>query len=158
MRIAVLYGTETGNAEMVAEDLAADLDGDHEATIGNLSETDPSELGADVFYILVCSTYGDGDLPASAQPFAAAIAARQPDLSHVRFAIFGLGDSEYPETFNGGGEKLAALMIGRGARQIGERVMHDASGADLPEDLALPWARRMIAEATAAAGETTGAA
>ena len=153
MKIAVLYGTETGNAEMLAEDLAAELEGDHEVVCKNLSAVDPAGFDAATFYILVSSTYGDGDLPASAQPFAKAVEAKAPDLSGIHFAIFGLGDSEYHDTFNGGGEKLAALMTARGAVQVGERVTHDASGPDMAEDLAFPWAREVIETAASLIGE-----
>jgi MioC protein len=153
MKIAVLYGTETGNAEMLAEDITGELDGDHEVACTNLSDFDPQGFEPGTFYILVSSTYGDGDLPASAQPFARVVEAKSPDLSGIRFAIFGLGDSEYHETFNGGGEKLAALMAARGALQVGERVTHDASGPDMAEDLAFPWARAVIAEAASLVGE-----
>ena len=147
MKIAVLYGTETGNAEMLAEDVMAELDSDHDVTCANLSDTDPGDLSADTFYLLVCSTYGDGELPASAQPFAEAVETAQPDFSGIHFAVFGLGDSEYDDTFNGGSAVLAALMTGRGATQVGERVTHDASGPDMAEDLAVPWALAVVAEA-----------
>jgi MioC protein len=39
-------------------------------------------------------------------------------------------------------------MLAHGAVQIGERVMHDASGGDLAEDLAFPWAAEMVALAS----------
>lgn len=146
MKITVLYGTETGNAEMLAEDIQAELEADHEVDCLNLSDMDPADFDPTRFYLLVCSTYGDGELPASAQPFGEAMEAGKPDLSAIHFAIFGMGDSEYEDTFNGGPERLANLMTGQGAIQIGERVAHDASGDDLAEDLAFPWAERVIAE------------
>ncbi|WP_371158049.1 flavodoxin domain-containing protein [Jannaschia sp. 2305UL9-9] len=138
MKIEILYGTETGNAEMLAEDLEAHLSGDHDVTLTNLSDADPAALAVDALNVLVCSTYGEGDLPASAQPFADRIKATAPDLSQVRFAIFGLGDREY-ETFGLGSDKLASLLIGQGATQLGERLVHDASGSDLAEDMAIEW-------------------
>lgn len=154
MKIAVLYGTETGNAEMLAEDVAAELEGAHEVRCVNLSDFGPADFDEGEFYLMITSTYGDGELPASAQPFAEAMGAAKPDLSRIHFAIFGLGDMEYEETFNGGGKTLAALMTAHGASQVGERVAHDASGGDLPEDLAMPWA----AETVALAGERLGVA
>ncbi|MFN3260989.1 MAG: flavodoxin domain-containing protein [Pikeienuella sp.] len=144
MKIVVLYGTETGNAEMLAEDVAAEIGGAHDVSCRNLSDHAPGEFEPGALYLLITSTYGDGELPASAQPFAARMAAEKPDLKGIHFAIFGLGDSEYHETFNGGGKTLAALMIAHGAAQIGERVAHDASGPDLAEDLAFPWAEEAI--------------
>ena len=149
MKITILYGTETGNAEMLAEDIQAALEGDHEVDCLNLSDMAPADFDAEQFYLMVCSTYGDGELPASAKPFAEAMETDAPDLSDIRFAVFGLGDSEYDETFNHGPKRLADLMQARGATQIGERVAHDASGDDMAEDVALPWAEAVIAEASA---------
>lgn len=148
MKIDILYGTETGNAEMLAEDLEAHLSGDHEVTLTNLAKADPASLAADALNVFVCSTYGEGDLPASAQPFAGKITDTAPDLSQVRFAIFGLGDREY-ETFGLGSDKLAALLIGQGATQLGERLVHDASGAELAEDIAIDWIDAQVQDAAA---------
>lgn len=145
MNIMLLYGTETGNAEMLAEDIMAELDGDHEVECRNLSDFGPDEFATGRLYMIVCSTYGDGELPASAQPFAEALKAAAPNLSDIHFAIFGLGDSEYEETFNFGSKGLAELLSRYGAVQIGERVIHDASGSDMAEDLAFPWAARIVA-------------
>ena len=138
MQIAILYGTETGNAEMLAEDIASHLS-DHETSVTNLSDFDTATFDRESFYIIVTSTYGDGELPASAQPFAEAMDAAKPDLTGIRFAIFGMGDSEYPETFNYGGKRLEEILTRAGAERVGERVTHDASGADMADDLALPW-------------------
>lgn len=153
MNIMLLYGTETGNAEMLAEDIMAELEGDHQVECRNLSDFGPDEFEAGRLYMIVCSTYGDGELPASAQPFAEALKSAAPSLSGIHFAIFGLGDSEYEETFNFGSKGLAQLLGSHGAVQIGERVIHDASGSDMAEDLAFPWAARVVALAEDKLGE-----
>jgi MioC protein len=152
MKITVLYGTETGNAEMLAEDIVSELS-DHEAEAINLADFAPGDFDPATLYLLVCSTYGDGELPASAQPFAAAMQAEAPELAGVHFGIFGMGDSEYEETFNHGPKALAALMLARGATQLGERVAHDASGSELAEDLAFPWAAEIVGLADEALGQ-----
>ena len=144
MKIMLLYGTETGNAEMLAEDMMAELEAEHDVACSNLSDFAPDAFEAGCLYLVVCSTYGDGELPASAQPFAEKIEAVSPDLSAIHFGVFGLGDSEYHETFNGGGKRMAELLIKHGATQVGERVTHDASGSDMAEDLAFPWAARIV--------------
>ena len=145
MNIMVLYGTETGNAEMLAEDIVDAIDADHDADCANLSDFPPGDFDAGTFYLIVCSTYGDGELPASAQPFALALKAENASLSGIHFAIFGLGDSEYAETFNFGSKQLAELLTAHGATQLGERSTHDASAGDLAEDIALPWAAEVVA-------------
>lgn len=139
MKIAVLYGTETGNAEMLAEDIQSALDAEHDVTCANLADTDPADLDRQAFHVMVCSTYGEGDLPSSARPFAERLDAGAPDLSGLRFAIFGLGDGEYADTFAHGSKKLAEKLRTLGAIQVGERLTHDAAGGEMPEDLALPW-------------------
>ena len=153
MNIAILYGTETGNAEMLAEDIQSEIEADHEVDLSNLEDFAPGDFDPECFYLLVCSTYGDGDLPASAQPFAEKMAAGKPDLTGVHFGIFGMGDREYDETFNGGPATLAALMTAAGATQLGERIAHDASGAEMAEDLAFPWAEDIVAMAGDALGQ-----
>ncbi len=75
MNITSLYGTETGNAEMLAEDIAGELESGHEVNVANLSDFDPAGFDQGRFYLMVCSTYGDGELLGSAQPFAKAMAA-----------------------------------------------------------------------------------
>ena len=150
MTIAILFGTETGNAEMLAEDIASALEEDHETRIANLQDTGVEDLRAADLNIIVCSSYGDGELPASAQPFADLLRTERPDLAGVQFAIFGLGDTEYAETFGHGSMKLAELLVERGATTLGERLVHDAAGGDLPEDIAVPWATAILANGVAA--------
>lgn len=147
MKIVLLYGTETGNSEMLCEDLESEFGGDHDLTVQNLSEVAPADLDRDAFHIIVCSSYGDGELPASAQPFAEALSAGA-DLAGLRFAIFGLGDSDY-ETFGEGSHQLADLLIKHKAEQVGPRIVHDAQSGDLAEDLAFPWFEERVSEAEA---------
>ncbi len=151
MKLHFLYGTETGNAEMLCEDIEADFGAGFDITISNMGEVDPKTLEADTFYFIVTSTYGNGDFPATAAAFPDALEADNPKLGHVRFAIFGLGDMVFAETFNHGSERLMNMLIERGAQMVGERGLHDASGLDLPEDLALPWAQDILSRLQAQA-------
>ena len=144
MKIGLYYGSETGNSEMLCEDIEADLGDGYECEILSLADVDPAAMDKDTFYVIVTSTYGNGDLPSTALPFEEALTEGQPDLTGIRFAIFGLGDMVFAETFAQGSEKLAQMMKDRGAVQVGERGIHDASGMDMPEDLALPWVRGIM--------------
>ena len=150
MRIVILYGTETGNAEMLAEDLAAGLKRAHAVEVANMQDADPSVFERDALFLIVSSSYGDGELPASAKDFVAALEAERPDLSGRRFAIFGLGDTQYAETFGFGSKRIEELLVALGATRVGERVMHDASGQDLPEDTAAAWLDGVLAACEAA--------
>ena len=146
MKIHFLYGTETGNAEMVCEDIETELGDAFETRVDSLGDVDPNALEADTFYMIVTSTYGNGDLPATAAPFADTLEADKPNLNHVRFAIFGLGDMVFSETFNHGSKGLMEKLLDCGAAMVGERGLYDASTAEMPEDLAIPWAQGILAQ------------
>ena len=139
MKIGLYYGSETGNSEMLCEDIEAELGEGYDCHISSLADVDAADLQKDTFYIFACSTYGNGDLPSTALPFEESMTQGKPDLTGIRFAIFGLGDQVFAETYNQGSEKLAAMLSGLGAQQVGERGLHDASSIDMPEDIALPW-------------------
>ncbi len=139
MKITVLYGTESGNSELIADDLGAKLRETHdEVEVFDLQHFDPASLSADSFYLVICSTHGEGDLPNTALPFAETFDAAPPDLTGVRYAMFGLGDSFY-ETYSQGSEQLDRRFAAQGATRVGEYGRHDASSWDLPSDIALEW-------------------
>lgn len=150
MRLEFLHGTETGTAEIVCEDMDAAVSG-VETAIQSLEDVDPSALEGDPLYVIVCSTFGSGDLPSTAEPFFDKLNAAKPDLSHVRFAMFGLGDRTFGETFNQGSEKLMEALIACKAQMVGERGIADASSADMPEEIAVPWLEEILQKAAAQA-------
>ena len=145
MKIHFLYGTETGTAEMLAEDMAAGANG-HETQVSDMDDVDPTALDASQFHVLVCSTFGTGELPSTAEAFFDKLKSAKPDLSELKFAIFGLGDRTFSETFNHGSESLMNEMIACKAQMVGERGIYDASGGDMPEDIALPWLEDILAK------------
>lgn len=140
MKFTILYGTESGNSELIADDLRAKLSEDHsDVEVFDLQDYDPANLTADSFYLVVCSTHGEGDLPNTAIPFAEAFEANPPNMEGVRYAMFGLGDTFYEETYSQGSEHIDRMFSGQGAERVGEYGRHDASSWDLGSDLALEW-------------------
>lgn len=141
MKLTILFGTEMGTAERAAEAIADALASDHEAAIHDMCDFDVDDLDLDRPCIIVCSTYGSGELPTGAEPFFAQLDDRLPDLTGLRFAVFGLGDTVYADTFNRGGEICAERLRALGATQFGEHARHDASTTTRPQDHAADWAR-----------------
>ncbi|WP_417514538.1 flavodoxin domain-containing protein [Minwuia sp.] len=142
--IVILVGTMTGTAEMVAEDMQAAIEeaGDHDVDIRLMDDLDATAFDdRDPVYLIVTSTYGQGEVPDNALDFFEALTEERPDLSGVRFGIFGLGDATYADTFNHGGERFEKVLKELGARQIGERHAHDASGTEMPEDTGVEWVK-----------------
>ncbi len=144
MNILILYGTESGNAETVADDFVDEFSGQVEISSLDMTDATLDDLTPETFYIVVCSTHGDGGLPASAVPFAELLDEEQPDLSGVRYAMFGLGDSSY-ETYSRGSERIDERLAALGATRVGEYGRHDAGDGSLPNETALEWARGLLA-------------
>ena len=152
MKLTLLVGTMTGTAQLVAQELELVWD-DGEMHVETLlmDQLDSSVFARDGVFLLVTSTYGQGDVPDNAKALYEDLKAKRPDLSRVRYGVFGLGDRTYAETFNFGGKRFDELLGELGARRIGERVQHDAASGVLPEEMATQWGEGWIALAKEAA-------
>lgn len=139
MQLHIFHGTETGTAEILSQDIEAELRATHTCSVKSLDEVGPSDLSTENLNVIICSTYGSGDLPYSATEFYEGLLREKPDLSGVEFAIFGLGDSMFHDTFAQGSEKLMGALIECRAKMRGERATFDSSSSSLPEDICLPW-------------------
>ena len=140
INITILVGTMTGTAQLVAQELELAWD-DGETKVETLVM---DGLDCKVFerpgvFLICTSTYGQGDVPDNAKALYADLQAKRPNLSQVRYGVFGLGDRTYAETFNFGGKRFDDLLCELGAQRIGERHTHDASSGVLPEETALEW-------------------
>ncbi len=144
MKINIFYATILGTSEMLAEDLEADLADEYEVTVSDILEIGTEDLTQDAFYLFISSTTGVGDMPDSAIDFATAIRKAKPDLSNMNYAIFGLGDEGYGETYNMGSQQLSDLLKTFGAKQVGQRGLFDASTGEEPEEIAVPWLRNIL--------------
>ena len=141
MKVTILVGTMTGTAQLCAQEMELALD-DGETEVATLMMD-----GLDGSVFLICtSTYGQGDVPDNARALYEHLQSARPDLSRVRYGVFGLGDRTYAETFNFGGKRFDDLLTELGARRVGERHTHDASSGILPEETALEWCQAWLAK------------
>ena len=161
MKLNLLVGTMTGTAQLVAQELEL-IWGDNPVDDGLLQvetllmdKLDASVFAREGLFLIITSTYGQGDVPDNAKGFYEDLKARRPDLSRVRFGVFGLGDRTYAETFNFGGKRFDDLLGELGAQRIGERVQHDASSGVLPEEMAVEWGESWLALAKDAVAVST---
>ncbi|MGH8764173.1 MAG: flavodoxin domain-containing protein [Burkholderiales bacterium] len=152
MKLTLLVGTMTGTAQLVAQELELAW-GDDELQVETLlmEKVDCGVFSRDGLFLIVTSTYGQGDVPDNARSFYEALKAQRPDLARVRYGVFGLGDRTYAETFNFGGKRFDDILTELGAQRIGERVQHDASSGVLPEEMAAEWGAGWLARAKEAA-------
>ena len=146
MKLNLLVGTMTGTAQLVAQELELVWDdGEMQVETLLMDKLDSSVFDREGIFLIVTSTYGQGDVPDNARSFYEALKAKRPDLSRVRYGVFGLGDRTYAETFNFGGKRFDDVLTELGAQRIGERVQHDASSGVLPEETAAEWGEGWLA-------------
>lgn len=114
----VLYGTETGNTKKIALELAKELKLSEFVTKAvDLNLFKAKDLSKENYVILICSTQGEGEAPLSAQKFFDDLTQLQQDLSHVNYAILGIGDSSYP-LFCQASKDLEGILISKSAKSI----------------------------------------
>jgi MioC protein len=140
--IEILFGTESGNAEFAAEDMAAAVH-NRLVTVIDMTDFDIGSFSRENLYLIICSTHGEGDLPSGALPMYEALESTNPDLTGIEYAMFGLGDSSY-ENYSRGSEHIDTKLSSLGAIRVGEYGRHDADTGTLPSDRAVSWAKDIL--------------
>ncbi|KAL5448033.1 hypothetical protein PMIN06_007248 [Paraphaeosphaeria minitans] len=141
-RALVVYGSETGTAQDVAEELgriAHRLRFDTE--VAELDAISLNQLLQHSVVLIAISTTGQGELPANSQRFWRSLrsARLRPGCLHqLRFASFGLGDTSYPK-FNWAHRKLYNRLIQLGAQPICHRGESDEQHPEGVDGSLLPW-------------------
>lgn len=152
-KVTIFVGTMTGTAEMVAGELKDALIAEGLAAESvALDGKDARALDGAGAIVICTSTYGQGDVPDNARDFVADLEAKKPSLAGRVYGVVGLGDRTYAETFCFAGKRFDDVLASLGATRIGDRLDHDASGADLPEDAAVAWGRAWAALIKARSG------
>jgi MioC protein len=145
IRVTILVGTMTGTAQLCAQEMELALDdGETQVEALLMDGLDAAVFERDGLFLVCTSTYGQGDVPDNARALYEDLQKKRPDLSRVRYGVFGLGDRTYAETFNYGGKRFDDILGELGARRIGERYRHDASSGVLPEEKAVEWCREWL--------------
>lgn len=138
--VTILVGTMTGTAEIVAQDMRDVIAATgREVEILQMDDLDPSVFGRPGVFLICSSTYGQGDVPDNAMKFYEAVGGQSPDLGHVQYGVFALGDRTYSDTFCHGGKRFDELMVRLRATRLGEVMRHDASAGTVPEAVAVEW-------------------
>lgn len=140
LELNILVGTQTGVAQLVAQEIELRLDGeDMRISTELMDDVDTGVFGRGGVFLICTSTYGQGDVPDGAKPFYDALLEQRPDLSAVRYGLIGLGDnSTHASTFCFAARKFDAILQELGARRIGEPLFNDSS-TELPEEDAAQW-------------------
>jgi sulfite reductase (NADPH) flavoprotein alpha-component len=153
-RLAVVYGSQTGNGRRIAERLGRAAEAAGLAVRVYAARDYPlKDLAKERLLSIVMSTHGDGDPPDDARGFIDYLSGRRaPQLTQLRYAVLALGDSSYPkfcETGRQVDERLAEL----GGQRLLPRVDCDLDY----ERLTAPWLEQVVSGTRDALGEAVPA-
>ncbi|KAI8380771.1 hypothetical protein BD560DRAFT_365320 [Blakeslea trispora] len=144
--LLILYGSETGCAQDVAENLARQARRRHfHARTMAMDDYDKARLIEEKLVIFVCSTTGQGAEPTNMRQFWKFLLRKnlpRDILSDIDCAVLGLGDSSYRK-FNYPSKKLYKRLI-----QLGANMLIDRGDGDDQHYLGLdgafiPWAKQL---------------
>ena len=129
--IKVIYGSDTGNTELVIEDLIKLIDNTEVTTVADLT---PEDWDNDKF-ILGIPTWYDGELQSDWEDYFEEF--KTIDFTDKKVAIFGLGDQlGYDEWFCDGIGILAKVIMENGGKVIGFTKKDDTYDFDtVPKSL-----------------------
>ncbi|MFF2456734.1 assimilatory sulfite reductase (NADPH) flavoprotein subunit [Peribacillus simplex] len=95
--VTILYGSQSGNAQGLAENAASKLEGNgFQVTISSMSDFKFNNLKKVQNLLISVSTHGEGDPPDNTLSFHEYLHGRRaPSLEGLRFSVLALGDSSY---------------------------------------------------------------
>ena len=143
INLDILFGTQTGNSEAIAEDMSKIAnDAGFRTKVNSLDNITMDILGNMENVAIITSTYGEGEMPDNAQLFWDALSANTaPNLSNIKYSVLALGDTGYEE-FCHAGKLIDTRFEQLGATRIQDRVDCDVDYEELSEK----WTSSLIAK------------
>ena len=143
INLDILFGTQTGNSEAIAEDMSKIAnEAGFRAKVNSLDNITMDILGNMENVAIITSTYGEGEMPDNAQLFWDALSANTaPNLSNIKYSVLALGDTGYEE-FCHAGKLIDTRFEQLGATRIQDRVDCDVDYEELSEK----WTSSLIAK------------
>ncbi|EJT49287.1 NADPH-ferrihemoprotein reductase [Trichosporon asahii var. asahii CBS 2479] len=140
--VLILYASETGDAQDVAERVARAFRQRHRrALLLSMDAYNVADLPHEQLLVLITSTHGRGDPPPAMRGlWSKLIRKGLPDdiFEDVHYSLYGLGDSSY-ERFCFAGKMLARRMDSLGANPLVEPAWGDERAPDGIEETLIPW-------------------
>ncbi|WP_391559989.1 flavodoxin [Robertmurraya sp.] len=133
MKIGVIYASMSGNTEAIADLIVEQLKKhNHDVDLKDMLSLPASDFLLYDLIFIGMYTWGDGDYPDECLDIIEEV--EQLDLNEKPFALFGSGDTSYPE-FCGALDKLKELIENQNGVCLGEplRIEFNPSKADEEE-------------------------
>lgn len=131
--ILLVYASQTGTAQAMAEELQQALQQQGRAThCASLNALTPQLLQQCSQAFFMASTCGDGQAPDNGARFASRYFSQQFDFSRLNFGVLALGDSRYPQ-FCAFGLQLHQWLENNQGHALFTPQTYDSNTGELPE-------------------------
>ena len=129
--INIVYASESGNCEKLANDLAkAARKNGLKPTLIDMADLELTQLASAKRLVFIAATWGEGDPPARAvRSFGELMSDAAPRLDGVEFGVLALGDTAYVE-FCAIGKKIDERLAALGGKRVVDRVDCDLDFAE----------------------------
>jgi sulfite reductase (NADPH) flavoprotein alpha-component len=122
IEIHIAWGSQSGNSTNLANVIGDSLRDFGVIHIHDMGDVSPEEILTFKHLILVTSTYGDGEAPDNASEWMSYLKFSDAiDLSHLNYAVIGLGDTYYPH-FCQAGKDFDQYLSKHGANALLQRL------------------------------------
>ncbi len=129
--INIVYASESGNCEKLANDLAkAARKNGLKPTLTDMADLELTQLASAKRLVFIAATWGEGDPPARAvRTYGELMGDGAPRLDGVEFGVLALGDTAYVE-FCAIGKKIDERLAALGGKRVVDRVDCDLDFAE----------------------------
>ena len=129
-KLHVLYGTESGNSEELADRTVKEAKKrGFKAAMSNMADITTADLAKHDNLLVIVSTWGDGEPPETATTFFNEFMSAELPLHKTKFSVCSLGDTSY-EKFCQTGKDIDARLESLGATRIAPRKDCDVDYED----------------------------
>ena len=141
--LLIIVGTETGNAEALADDAKIFANKVNlNAKVMDMDDVSVEEISNSKYLLICCSTWGEGDQPTNAEDlYEETCNAANDCMNGVNFAVLALGDTSY-EFFCESGKQWDVVMEEKGGTRIQSRIDCDVDYED--DDECEEWIKQTI--------------
>lgn len=145
-KVSIFVGSVYGNAQHTAEQAEEQLlAAGHEAKVFD----DPSldDFAEAEAVLVITSTTGQGDLPPNIEFFIMDLREQFQLMNGKPFAVVGLGDSSYGDSYAGAGRTVFELLSELQGKALADLLIIDAIETLEPETIVNPWVTETFAKA-----------
>lgn len=141
--VGIFAGSVYGNAQHVAEE-AKEMFSKHGIEAEVFTDPETSDFSESGSVVVITSTTGQGDIPPNLELFFSDLRDEFPLMNNKAFAVAGLGDSSYGDSYCGGGRQFQSLLEELQGNPVADMLEVDAIETLAAEDEVVPWLEALI--------------